>query len=502
MIRVLIVEDEPPIARALAKMIGEHPSFEVAAICPGGVQALTRLSEGNIDAVFTDIRMPEMDGITLLANIAEKYPGVVSVLISGYQEFDYAKAAIGYRAMDYLLKPLSRAKLAEVLTRIEKEHTVKSKEMLRSQIARSLAGEPVAFSHRTELFVAAACVGAVTQADSELLSPGQAFWNSLDYAELRPLLGRADGILLAGKYNAEKLILLEANSADDFEILFQNVFELLCRRSGLPVAMAAHCVPVKAAEIGRVAGQLNKWLYLEAGLFRSEFLWRDMAQSCQTPPLRQPPAPLDEKIIEAILAQNEAALHAAVCDMLKFAGHEGYSSYYFISYWDKLLGDGRLHSGFGIREIAEIMLELTEAIANAANYDSLGESLVTILQAFGDGKTEGKLTTKHIVEEIEQFLINNYDKSISQDMLATKFGFGPSYISRIFRKYKDTSPSEYLTRYRMSKAKQLISGRPEMLVRDVAGLVGYSDPYYFSKLFKKETGVWPSEYQKAALRDR
>ena len=102
-----------------------------------------------------------------------------------------------------------------------------------------------------------------------------------------------------------------------------------------------------------------------------------------------------------------------------------------------------------------------------------------------------------MVEEIEQYLIMNYSKSISSEILSKKFGFVPSYLSKMFRSVKGMSPSEYLTNYRVDKAKQIIREKPDVRIREVARVIGYEDQYYFSKIFKKYAGIWPKEFQES-----
>ena len=98
--------------------------------------------------------------------------------------------------------------------------------------------------------------------------------------------------------------------------------------------------------------------------------------------------------------------------------------------------------------------------------------------------------------EVESYLIINYKKSISSETLASEFGFVPSYISRIFKRQKGLSPNEFLPQYRIEIAKRHLREQPDLKIRELAWMVGFKDSYYFSKIFKKETGVWPSEYVK------
>lgn len=498
MIRVLIVEDEPPIARSIAKLINQHPSFDAVGIEMDGSKALERLSAGDVDVVFTDIRMPVMDGITLLGRISEKYPDIMTVVISGYQEFDYAKAAIGYKVMDYLLKPLSRDRVSEILERIENEYNKRARETLRKQVGKSIAGEAVSSENAADCMIAAVCAGAVTQADSDFLSPGQVFWSGFDLeAGLARIFGdEACVMVFDGKYKAEKIIVAGSVKPADAGVFFADAYDMLLGMAKIPMTMAGHSVPVKITEAGKIIAGINRVLFQEAKLCQSEIIWRNISEQRLKTVKGQPDTALFEKVIESILAQNENDLRVVVGGALRYAQKEGYSSRDFLTFWEKVLYDGRLESEMDMGAFSNGITEIIEAMSNAADYESLCENLVPILLVLGDSKADGKKAMKETVEEIEQFLIANYNKSISNDMLAGKFGFVPSYISKIFRKYKNVSPSEYLTRYRIDKAKQVMDAHPDVLVRDIANLIGYNDPYYFSKIFKKETGIWPTEYQK------
>ena len=95
---------------------------------------------------------------------------------------------------------------------------------------------------------------------------------------------------------------------------------------------------------------------------------------------------------------------------------------------------------------------------------------------------------------MEEYLIINYNKNITSDVLSKEFGFVPSYISRLFKRQKGVSPNEYVTKYRIEKTKKLIEENNDLRIKDIADAVGFKESDYFSKTFKRETGMWPTEY--------
>ena len=110
---LIIVDDEEITRIAISGYIQKkHPAFQVAGIFSNGADALRFLQEHPVNVVITDIRMPRMDGLELVAHIHENHPGIFVIIISGYSEFEYARKAIRYGVVNYLLKPLDFAELS------------------------------------------------------------------------------------------------------------------------------------------------------------------------------------------------------------------------------------------------------------------------------------------------------------------------------------------------------------------------------------------------------
>ena len=120
--RVIVSDDEKLIAHNIAKIITEtDASFEISAVCYDGQSALAAIEQYQPHLLFTDIKMPLLDGLALIERIHKKDPALRCILISGFGEFEYAKTAIQCDAFDYLLKPLNKAELAKTLRRAKDE---------------------------------------------------------------------------------------------------------------------------------------------------------------------------------------------------------------------------------------------------------------------------------------------------------------------------------------------------------------------------------------------
>ncbi|WP_239615073.1 response regulator transcription factor [Cohnella mopanensis] len=120
MYKVLLVEDETVIRQGLRELIGQSTSqFGVTGEAANGMEALEYLKCEIPDLMITDIRMREMDGLTLASKVKEMYPALPVVIISGYGEFEYARKAIEFGVSNYLLKPIERLELVSTLDKIK-----------------------------------------------------------------------------------------------------------------------------------------------------------------------------------------------------------------------------------------------------------------------------------------------------------------------------------------------------------------------------------------------
>ena len=118
--KVVVADDEKLIANNIARKIERaNDAFEVVAQAGTGLEAYELVQELLPDVVFSDIKMPEMNGIELIAKLHMHNPSVFTVIVSGYNDFEYARAAIQNDAVDYLLKPVNSEELAHLLKRLE-----------------------------------------------------------------------------------------------------------------------------------------------------------------------------------------------------------------------------------------------------------------------------------------------------------------------------------------------------------------------------------------------
>lgn len=156
--RVVVAEDEKLIrANIVEKIELCDPRFTVVGTATDGAQALSILESQPVDVLFTDIRMPVMDGLALLGAVRAQFPSVQVVIISGYADFAYAQRAIHLGVEEYLLKPVKRDSLAEVLSKIAAKlsHAAQRAQLeaMRDAVNGSLNGRCAASSQEYALFL-------------------------------------------------------------------------------------------------------------------------------------------------------------------------------------------------------------------------------------------------------------------------------------------------------------------------------------------------------------
>jgi YesN/AraC family two-component response regulator len=126
-----VADDEKLIARNIARRVeAAGAAFEVVAQAGTGLEALELAGQLMPDVVFSDIKMPEMDGIELISRLRREMPAVLCVIVSGYSDFEYMKAAIQQSAADYLLKPVNPEELKRLLQRLEATLLAREQQMI------------------------------------------------------------------------------------------------------------------------------------------------------------------------------------------------------------------------------------------------------------------------------------------------------------------------------------------------------------------------------------
>lgn len=500
-LRILIVEDEPPIARSLKVMMEQLPDMTVVACAVNGLDALNWLEKEAVDIVFTDVSMPIMGGIELISNIYNHYPDIVTVIVSGYQDFEYVRSALQYKAYDYILKPVFKPDLHQLLESLKSASLGKLKERQERQLLALLNRKDKVYDHAYDSLahlqrfsVAVVCAGALPSAYQDSLLPAKEYWAAVNLAAMLP--ADQDSLqcwVLEGKSAAEKIIVSAFEKADD-RLWLEQVYSQLPKSLYITMVVG----PAIHAQEGLAESYegLRLLLYRTISIEHCQFSIVDSYESdggqVQGNMMLMDTVEMESFLLHLHRAKEEAAKQT-MDKLFERCAHTKVSQAALESLLLQILHRiGKFSAGQDV-QLTELELELGEAVVKAPSYGIL---LPHVMSIFEKASRLYKVRDlPQIVLDVEQYLHEHYKESVTNDDLSKRFGFVPSYITKLFRTHKGVSPSQYMTRIRLEKAKEIMRSEPQLMLKEVAEKVGYNDPLYFSRVFHKEVGVWPSEYK-------
>lgn len=482
--RVMIVEDEPPIARLLVSILhGCCPSTEIVATLKDGKQALADFETHQPQIIFTDIHMPGMDGIALMEHLHKLAPGVRLVVVSGYNDFEYARNALRFGAADYLLKPLNAEKIAQLMARFEAELRQEESEIVQQDIQRQLRGLASSLKGPETRRLLLLCAGPLPVSQDDSMSPGRIFWEQ--ESTLNALTEKGDPLCFAGRSVAERILVFDADEkAASF--LAEEMFDALQTLGPLLTGISS-AGPVPLGHIGDTLRQMRVMLSRCIQIWESSLL-------CFPPPAT--PEPTEEKgrkarqrmtaqacgrIVAAMKAQRQDLLVQETSRLFEVLRHEK-ATQRELEYFFRKLADVFYEQNPNVNA-SDFQGALDDLLTSSAGEEELCAGLLTTLEYYS-AQPEAE-TERPLLNHMREYLDRHYHEPISYTTLSREFGFVPSYLSSLFRAGLGVSPAEYLTELRMTKAKELLAENPRAMVREVAEQVGYSDPLYFSRIFKK-----------------
>lgn len=498
---MLIAEDEPPTLRRIKRLIEQLDSaFLVSATAGDGEEALALLNRQDVDVLFTDIRMPIVDGLQLMDEVRAKWPDCLVVVLSGYQDFEYVSHAVRARAMDYLLKPVTEEALSPLLARLKQAYMQMRRAKLRGELAVRInkaaapAPRPAAASEADEIGLALFLAGPMPLGSDPEMCAGASVWSGLSLEGLlNELLPGYVSFTweFMGDSPAERILIFQTEGGEPGRWL-RYLHEAVLERADLPICCAFRTTLLPLSEVGGALRSLRRALKERVAPGRSLFL-----------PLAPGEAAAAD---EGDLALNDLA--AALRDQMKSGGvsaaqrrelfarfeREQWTQRRIHRLFQEAVALAEVDAGPEKRaEYAQFREIVADSIGSAVSLKDLEADLAPILSG-GDADAQAP-AAQLTAQEIRQYLEAHYDQHITNQTLSAVFGYVPSYISILFRRAFDASPSEYLTKLRLERAKQLMRSQPELLIRDIAETVGFKSQHHFSRTFKKYEGVWPTDYK-------
>ena len=542
MLKIFLAEDEVIVRETIKRMIPwEDLGFELVGEAADGEMALPLLLRQKPDLLITDIKMPFMDGLTLAKVAKKEIPGLKVVILSGYDDFNYAKQAINIGVEDYLLKPITKNALIERLTEIRSryEHEKTQKEYYEKFHREMQAYEKNSSRDFFEALVSGSMDMMEIYRRSEKLGldiVAEAY-NVLIFTMNceEDFSGQREGY---SEWEAESLELLEEIFSENTSaMLFRcNIFSYGVLIKGQKETIEENtrsCVSeiqrifdrkeqkrqwfVAAGEPVERLSQIQKSYYSASRAFSQRYLYDenilyyDEMASMEKKNVTEDdstylqkvdvnalnPAILQKFLSNGLLEETENF----VKDYFYAIGQEPLESLVFRNY---VTLNVRFSVMSFLKEIGcdtrtleqedteDVLSESSKSLENAIAY---AEKIISQAIALRDQNSGNK--NRSILKTAVDFIDSHYmEEDMSLNKAANAANVSANHFSALFSQNMGQTFIEYLTNLRMNKAKEYLRCT-SMRSSEIAGEIGYKDAHYFSYLFKKTQGMTPSDYRKA-----
>lgn len=534
MVKVFLVEDEFIVREGIKNNIDWSKfGYEFCGEASDGELAFPMIQKLKPDIVITDIRMPFMDGLELSKLIKKELPETEIIILSGHEEFEYAKEAIRIGVAEYLLKPINGDDLLKqvdevALKIVEKRKESEIKRQYIQEMEENILNEKkVFFQHLvsgskslSELLDMAGKLGIDLSAMwyNVMLFKVQSqhhayneYSNSLIEIEKRINQINDKDVLIFDRNLEGKALLFKADSKETLENL-QNEYIMHMKD-----IFAEYNYIHYFGGIGEPVNRLSELpdSFERAGrAFAHRYL---MKESCILNSKE-----LEQEVYFEKENFNISDVDTRQIDRRKIKGFlklgELEESIYFVEEFFNDLGSNAMKSNMFRQYIImdayfcviDFLIELKipkEEIEQPdivsgvfQSEESAVEYVVQIIKKAIELRDKASVNRyDDVLNEVMTYIQDNYaDEDISLNLLASHVNFSPNHLSMIFSQQTGQTFIKYLTDYRMNKAKELLrcTGKRSSVI---SMEVGYKDPHYFSYLFKKTQGMTPTQYRNGKL---
>lgn len=536
MIKVFLVEDEIVIRESIRQMIPwSKYGFELCGEAGDGEMALPMIQELKPDVVITDIRMPFMDGLELSRMVKKELPDTKIVIISGYDDFNYAKTAISIGVEQYLLKPVSRQEFTEVLEKIrmryeeenaqrvyyekfEKEMQQYEQNSRRDFFEKLVSGqcslnEIYEQAEQQQIDILASAYNVILFSMNR--KEQQEIWTDRYSKKAAEVWERVESFI-----QGREEFLMFRSQAFSYAVVIKGTMETID-------ALTEECA-LQLKELFEASGGKLSW-FLASGkpVERLSMVPESYESAAKVFALRytRPDHYMNYSQIETIMSEEKEGVNLQDIDaeamnaevVRTFLGNgllEETES--FVKDYFSMIGESALESrmfrqyvilnihfctvsfvqklGYGKEEVDSDFSSLESTWENPV--EQTRNMAVNILKKGIELRDESsKSRYQTVIGAAIKFINENYmDADMSLNKAACAANVSANHFSALFSQEMNQTFIEYLTELRMKKAKELLRCT-DMRSGQIALEIGYKDSHYFSFLFKKTQGCTPSDYR-------
>ncbi|WP_434311640.1 response regulator transcription factor [Hominifimenecus sp. rT4P-3] len=525
MLSVLIADDEKAICFLLHKLIHwDELGLSPLGIASNGAEAYRIVEEQKPDIVITDIQMPVMNGLDLIEKVREVVPDTSFVIVSGYQEFEYAKQAIRFGVEDYLLKPIKEVELNSILQRICKKKMESSEiavlreereKMRKIWLTKILDGEEdqaeagrqyfhldagsfyfvqifvgsendVLFDRENEL-VAKQLAKSYLDEFGENLSDLEAVLDSEGSLSLLTCMKRTE------KEEERQIWKLYHDFLNRAKVKYAN------RKITMAISQEMHSFQELPAAARKMRRLMRGRAFVDQGepLLLERFAIPDEKEKIALSPQKK------IELMRVIDSKEETEAWGFLQDLLKAEKKETEAYPWAMFELLEVLGNELAaclqELGLWDEQTEQVFLRWKRQIAFYHSYGKMTCEVRKLLQEIFDIREKKRKEMENRPVKLAKAYVNeHYHEAVTMEDVAAWTGLNSAYFSSLFKKSEGVNFTEYLTQVRLAKAKAYLV-ETSLNLAEIAAKVGYTDAKYFSKVFIKNVGIRPAEYRKIHL---
>lgn len=511
-VKIIVVEDELILLNNMCRKIAAvSPDFEVVGQAFNGKEALELIRKDQPDIVFTDIRMPLMDGLELAEILYQEYPEIHIVIVSGYDDFEYARRALTYRVHDYLLKPLKNEALEKLLLSLHALVTEKRESEMNRLLQRQLSDSFTQLSKESHIdldqyrfYSFLICFGSLHLQEipermtfSLIKNEPQLFDRlfgdmpfTVSYYQVFPYLKDNLYLLITNTVSVE--IDMMAQYIQD--ALKQYIAPVTVNISFPEEEKDFHALRHTFMAMHR---QMKESLVIgNSGLFPI-----GKANGNHAGKMMLPPAILPQESINyfqtVIHSGNSGEFKRLLLQYFSEWEQKAYPQQWIEKVLSQLLYLLQRNLYFSDETYGEMYRHVFCFLESDRKFMESGEEIAEELGQWIDLLQTVPSEIENTIEELESFIRQHYRENLNLSELADKYHFNHSYLTKTFKKQKGISPLRLINTLRIDDAKELLQNE-ELSVREISEMLGFSNQHYFSRMFKDMTGQTPKEYRQSS----
>lgn len=492
----MIVDDEALVRIGLQSIIEwEERGYRIAGVFKNGIEALEAAHKQHFDVILTDIRMPGMDGLELTERLQVIAPHVHVIILSSYNDFEYTRRAIQLGVKDYISKyEMEPEELLRVLDALDFSHASSALQAELLPAVSAASGHNLA----EECCLRVICMKPAARDTDYSQAERKAMTLQAEeiFSRLKQLsyLGE-QGELLFGAYVVEDESTAEAEERRQIEQVAEELMNAWAKNLNISpiVGVSERGATNQLEQLQEEANAAALCaFYTGAGLYFSDRQWKQIGEAEWLEWYKRVKNKFDYLQFEPLASALEKQL-------LKAEGARLYPSEWLrigetiASQVMNLLVERYDFDAKRIQERYGTMWPLTEAVKKVQSAAELAE-LVRRMTAIAEEMITAYLQRSGWVQQVKDYVEKHYGEVIRLEDMADRANFSASHFSHRFRQETGEPFSDYVTRVRIREAVRMYQ-ETNFSTEEIAARVGYTNPNYFIKVFKKETGQTVKQFK-------